>query len=116
MSNYFDQTTFETIRSFKELRTLLFVYNYSSSLKQIPQIAEPLNSIGNAIHLHYHDLFFTLIESLLEFIDHMHQLQILRLEECNRLRSILNLQLINYTSKLKAIAKHKFKSHNPQNK
>uniref|UniRef100_A0A803LT77 Uncharacterized protein n=1 Tax=Chenopodium quinoa TaxID=63459 RepID=A0A803LT77_CHEQI len=36
VSNHIDQATFETLKTFNELRTLLFVRNYGSSLKQIP--------------------------------------------------------------------------------
>uniref|UniRef100_A0A803LT75 Uncharacterized protein n=1 Tax=Chenopodium quinoa TaxID=63459 RepID=A0A803LT75_CHEQI len=103
VSNDIDQATFETLKTFNELRTLLFVRNYGSSLKQIPSdlflalksiqaldlsgshITELPSSIGNLIQLSYLDLSFTLIESLPESIDQLHQLQTLKLEGCRHL-------------------------------
>ncbi|XP_021749083.1 putative disease resistance RPP13-like protein 1 [Chenopodium quinoa] len=51
-------------------------------------IIELPSSIGNVVHLCYLDLSFTLIESLPESIDQLHQLQTLRLEGCTHLYNL----------------------------
>ncbi|XP_074306806.1 putative disease resistance RPP13-like protein 1 isoform X3 [Silene latifolia] len=102
-SNDINQTTFETLKRFNELRTLLFVVNYGSSLRQLPadlflalpcmealdlsgsHITELPGSIGKMSQLRYLNLSFTLIESLPETISRLQELQTLNLEGCKRL-------------------------------
>lgn len=109
---------FEELKKFNELRTLLFLRNYGSHIKQIPfdlflslrclhaldlsgiHITELPSSIGNVKILRYLDLSKTLIRSLPETIDRLQNLQTLKLKECAHLfelpRGITKLTLLRH--------------------
>lgn len=121
VSSHIGQTTYETLKKFSELRTLLFIHDYGSSLKQLPSglflalkslealdlsgshIIELPSSIGYVNHLRYLDLSFTKIKELPESIDRLHELQTLKLKGCNhlfalpkRMKELINLRYLEF--------------------
>ncbi|XP_021749226.1 uncharacterized protein LOC110714979 [Chenopodium quinoa] len=94
------EKAFEKLKEFNNLKTLLFLQDYGSRIKQIPfelflalkslqaldlsgsYITELPSSIGNATKLQFLDLSKTLIRSLPDTIDRLENLQTLKLIEC----------------------------------
>ncbi|XP_027066702.1 putative disease resistance protein RGA4 [Coffea arabica] len=102
----FDSLTFETLKIFKDLHTLLLLGDYGSSIKEIPrdlflclkslytldlsrtQISELPSSVGCLESLHYLDLSYTPIKNLPESVGSLYSLQTLNLRGCFALHAV----------------------------
>ncbi|XP_028076662.1 uncharacterized protein LOC114278743 isoform X2 [Camellia sinensis] len=98
--NYIDQNTFEALKRCTNLRTLLLLGHYGSSVKQVPHdlflglellrvldlscthLSQLPNSVGNLKSLQYIDVSETRLKRLPEVVDCLLNLQTLRLRGC----------------------------------